>query len=156
MKKIGYLRLTQIVLAVLILIFLSVFAVLSAKENSRKKALEAELQTAIDNAVSVCTSYDQKIEIKENLKADLDIYTANIQNTDSMDQKAYYANIMLTYVQNRVNMNDPESLYELALELGNAYEASAEDISSYRMYKEEITNAFDKFKVSYNKYKDIN
>ena len=59
---------------------------------------------------------------------------------------------MLTYVQNRVNMNDPESLYELALELGNAYEASAEDISAYRMYKEELTNAFDKFKEAYNNY----
>ncbi len=156
MKKLGYLRLAQIILAVLTLIFLSVFAVLVSKENSRKKAAEADLLSAIDNAVTVCASYDQKIEIPENLKADIDIYTANIQSTDSMAQKAYYADIMLTYVQNRVNVNDPESLYELALELGNAYEASAEDISSYRMYKEEITNAFDKFKVSYNKYKDIN
>ena len=113
-------------------------------------------RSAIDNAVTVCTSYDQKIEINENLKADLDIYTANIQNTDSMAQRAYYTNIMLTYVQNRVNMNDPESLYELALELGNAYEASAEDISAYRMYKEELTNAFDKFKEAYNNYNNNN
>ena len=156
MKKLGYLRLAQIILAVLTLIFLSVFAVLVSKENSRKKAAEADLLSAIDNAVTVCASYDQKIEIPENLKADIDIYTANIQSTDSMAQKAYFADIMLTYVQNRVNMNDPESLYELALELGNAYEASAEDISAYRMYKEEITNAFDKFKEAYNNYNNNN
>ena len=56
MKKIGYLRLAQIILAVLTLIFLSVFAVIVSKESTRKKALEADLQSAIDNAVTVCTS----------------------------------------------------------------------------------------------------
>ena len=156
MKKLSYIRIIQIILAVLIILSLSAFAVITTKESKRKQAAEAELQAAIDNAVAVCTSYEEKIEIEENLKADLDIYAANIANTSSMEEKAYYTDIMLTYTQNRVNMNDPKSLYELAVELGNSYEASGEQITAYNLYKNELSAALEQFKAADNKYKNNN
>ncbi|MBR6401369.1 MAG: hypothetical protein IKS17_09185 [Firmicutes bacterium] len=150
----AYLKWTKIILAAAAVLLLAIFAALIAKEKARQKEAQAQMLDAIDNVVLVCTSYDEKIEIKEDLRSDLDIYAANINGTDSVQEKAYYANIMLTYVQNRVNMNDPKNLYELALELGNAYEADPEQAAAYKKYQEELSAASEQFRAADINYKN--
>ncbi|GEM_PF-6110148 len=155
MKKLSVIRLTEITLASVTVLLLLIFFILVSKANKMQKAAETQLLTAIDNAVSVCTSYSQYIEIPENLQADLDIYSERIAGAKSVTQKAYMTNIMLTYTQNRVNMNDPQSLYELASELGNSYDLDPMEANAYKSYSEKITAAFDEFKAADSKYKSI-
>lgn len=155
MKKLSFFTLIELALAVLTISLLTIFGVLVARNNIRQKALETELLNSIDNAVEVCSSYSQKINIEENLADDMNIYVANIQNEKSIPRKAYYTRIMLTYTQNRVNMNDPKTLFELAQELGDKYTTSSAEITAYRNYIEEIRDAFSRFNNAANEYNNF-
>ena len=155
MKKISVLRIIEIVLAAVTAVFLLVFFILTSNYSKTQKAAEAELLAAVDNVNTLCTSYSQYIDISENLKGDLDIYAENIANADSTQKKAYYANIMLTYTQNRVNMNDPQNLYELAQELGDSYDIDPLAAAAYKSYVEKLTAASNEFKAAESKYNSI-
>lgn len=155
MKKISAIRIIEIILAALTAVFLLIFFILTSNYAKKQKNAEAALLTAIDNAVVLCGSYGQYISIPENLKADIDIYTENIKGTDSIQQKAYYTKIMLTYTQNRVNMNDPQNLYDLAAELGNRYDYDPSEASAYKNYAEKLTAALNEFKAAESQYNSI-
>lgn len=155
MKKLSFFTLIELALAVMTISLLTIFGVLVARNNIRQKALETELLASIDNAVEVCSSYSKKINIEENLADDMNIYVANIQNEQSIQRKAYFARIMLTYTQNRVNMNDPKTLFELAQELGDKYTTSSAEITAYQNYIAEITAAFSRFNTAQSEYNDF-
>ncbi|MBO5561295.1 MAG: hypothetical protein J6A07_06545 [Firmicutes bacterium] len=152
MKKLSFFTLIELALAAITISLLLIFAVIVARNNVRQSSLEKELLDSIDNAVTVCDSYAEKINIEENLRDDLDIYISNIKNEKSVPRKAYYARIMLTYTQNRVNMNDPQTLFELAQELGDNYTTSSAEIAAYKSYITEITEAFSRFNAAYEAY----
>ena len=155
MKNFSVIRTIEIILAALTAIFLLIFFILTSNYAKKQKAAEAELLTAIDKVVDICSTYSQNITIPENLKDDLDIYTKNINESSSTTQKAYFANIMLTYTQNRVNMNDPQNLYELAVELGNSYELDPVEAAAYKNYTEKLTAVSNEFKTAESKYNSI-
>ena len=155
MKKISMIRIIEIALAALTVLLLLTFFILTANYHKAQKSAESELLSAIDNAAAICSAYSQNIEISENLQSDIDIYTANIAGTQNIQQKAYFANILLTYTQNRVNMNDPQSLYELAAELGNSYDLDPAAAAAYKSYSEKLTAASNEFKTALSKYNSI-
>lgn len=153
MKRLSFFALIEIVLGAAAAIMLAIFLALVIGNAARQKAAEGELLAAIDNAEAVCDNFDKRIEIDEDIRPYVDIYKNDIETSDSTIKKAYYANILITYVQNRVNMNNPKTLLSMAKELGTAYETNSSDIAKYEGYAEDIAEAFDRLKKADKAFK---
>ncbi len=144
-KRISFFEAVEILLGTASAVMLAIFFVLVIGGSASESAVENELKAAMENVVEVCDSFDSRVDIKENIRPYVDIYKQNIENAESIRRKAYYAGILLTYVSNRVNMNDPKMLLELNKELGTHYETNSMEIASYEAYIADIEAAAQRF-----------
>ncbi len=127
------------------------FAGLSAYAKYSQEQKAAALQAAIDNCIAVCKENAEKVEVDVDLLGNIAVYEENINAQESLLQKAYIALTMTTYVTDVINLNDPVTNYELALELGSPNRAEGQ-ILSYEEYSYAITEAQEEMLLAQDDY----
>lgn len=152
MKHMSFTTLIKLTLLLATVVMTAIFFIFLISNNVKQELAKNALLSSITAASELCDGYAERIHIDEDLRSDLDIYLADIKAEDNVIRKAYYTRIMLTYTQNRVNMNNPKTLLELSHELGTQYVTSSSEIAAYESYVEDISTAFANFESAFTAY----
>lgn len=152
MKRLSVMAVIKLILVALTVLMIVIFLVLTGNMKREQEKKAQQLQTEIENVVVLCKSFDQRVSIDENLKGYTDIYAENISKEESIVRRAYFAKIMVTYTMNRVNMNNPKMLMELAQETGEPFEVNTGQFHAFSQYSEELNAASQNLTLAYNDY----
>lgn len=148
-------KIITIILAVLTVAFAVGCVIGIHTEKQNKKAMEADLISAVNNCISVCMEKSKQVEIKDiDFENNILKYVENINAQQEVLGKAYITLTMTTYAIDTINLNNPKTNYELALELGDHIQTEGY-IENYEPYAAEILEAENAMLDIQNKYLGI-
>lgn len=135
-SKLG--KILTIVLSTCTALFIMIFVGIAVFSNLNKKKMEADFLQSVNNCVEVCLENAALVEIPDvDFVDNVMVYKENIENQTAVLSKAYIANAMATYVIDTMNLNDPRTNYELAMELGDRVDYHGK-LESYEEYVENV------------------
>lgn len=153
-SKIG--KIIAVILALFTLGFIAGTCVGIYKEKENRKAMEQELLQAIDNCISVCIENAENVEIPDiDFKGNILQYEENIDAQQELLSKAYVALTMTTYAIDTINLNNPKTNYEVAIELGDPVDVYGK-VDNYEPYANAILQVENNLLDVQNKYMGIN
>lgn len=99
----------SIILAAVVICNIAYFSYLSVKQSQAEK----QLAQAVDTAVTDCLDILDKFGMTEAQQDYISTYQENMENCETILQKAYIANSMLTYAATSTNMENSNNVTDI-------------------------------------------